>query len=674
MPQQSRLSSFIAELRRRRVFRVAAFYGGIAFVIVQIIDGTFDLMGVPQWVGRVMVTLLAVGFPVAMILAWVFDITLEGIVRTEGVLREPQGDESGGTSQPGTGKPLTSNRALIAVTLLAIAFGIWGRWGGVGDDRISSVAVLPFDNLGTPEQEFFADGLTDDLITELSQIGDLRVISRTSSMRYKGSNKSLKEIADELDVGAILEGTVRRSGGQIRIVAQLIDIKTDDHLWSNTYDIAEEMTAIFSMQTQLVKNIVRSLQSHLVDEVDDVAAPTANLAAFDDVLQGHAQRWHNFGEEGLLAAVEHYTAATRKDPNYTQAWAYLAIAHLTLYWRGYVWGQSTSDRLAQAEAALRRAVLLDENDPITIYANGLYAYYGLEDWPAAQRIFEKALLFRPHDPDILTINGAIRRRQGDFLGMIQYFQKAIESDPYLRSAYWNLAISLLALRDYDAMDRYFKTAISLWPEQGFMYYWQYRAIAAGRGDLEAGAKFLEDMRRSVGQESLDFWGNLSATHTLLSGDTTGLGDALTHASIQSLPALFAAYWSGNEALYRAQADSISAWFADYREINIAYQPHFSLIDATLLAMEGNSAAALEAGRKVIEAWPIERDALASARVLYYWCLTQVVAGDLEGALASAKILLEIPSYLTRFELLSSVAFGPLRQHPGFADLVKGPSR
>ena len=388
---------------------MAAVYGGVAFVLFQIIDSIFDPLHIPEWIGSLIIILLLVGFPLAMGLAWVFDITPEGIVRTEG--------PSTGSGRQQT-KPGTSNKALIAVTIAAVAFGIWGWMRDVeedGTDRITSIAVIPFDNLGADEQAFFADGLTDDLITELSRVSDLRVISRTTSMRYKGSGKSLQEIAEELSVGAILEGTVRRSGGQIRIVAQLIDTRLDDHIWSATYDIAEEMAAIFAMQSQLVKNIVNGLKSHLVDEVEEASAPTANLEAYDALLQGHAQRWHNFGREGLLSAVEHYSAATRADPSYSQAWAYLSIAHVTLYWRGYSPSNDpTPVRLALAEAALKRAISLDEADPVTLYAQGLYAYYGLEDWAAAEREIAKALLFRPDDPDLLTIFAALRRRQGDY--------------------------------------------------------------------------------------------------------------------------------------------------------------------------------------------------------------------------------------------------------------------
>lgn len=180
MAQQSRLTAFIAELRRRRDFRVSAVYAGVAFVIIQIIHGAFSYLRIPEWVGTTVIVPVLIGFLISIGLAWAFDITPEGIVRTVGRR---------------TGKPGTSNRALIAVTILAVAFGIWGRWGGgTHGTRSNVIAVLPLENMGANEFEYCADGLTDDLISELAPTTDLSVISRTSVMQDKDSRKTIKEI------------------------------------------------------------------------------------------------------------------------------------------------------------------------------------------------------------------------------------------------------------------------------------------------------------------------------------------------------------------------------------------------------------------------------------------------------------------------------------------------
>lgn len=258
MAQKQRISGFVEELRRRRVFLVAAFYGGIAFVIVQIIDGTFEVMGIPAWVSRLMIIFLAIGFPVATGLAWIFDITPEGIVRTEG---------------RSTGKPGTSNRTLIAVTIIAIAFGIWGRWGGKPTTglRYKSIAVLLFDNLNNdPEQDFFSDGMTDRIIIQLHKFGDLKVIGRTSVMQYRGTTKRLNTIGKELGVQTLLEGSVQRAGDRITITAQLIDVRTEGHLWAETYD--RHITDIFDIQIEVALAIAQALKATLTPEIETALA------------------------------------------------------------------------------------------------------------------------------------------------------------------------------------------------------------------------------------------------------------------------------------------------------------------------------------------------------------------------------------------------------------------
>ena len=239
------------ELRRRRVFRVAAFYGGIAFVIIQIIDGAFEYLHIPEWFGTAIIVLLIIGFPIAMGLAWAFDITDKGIVRTRGHT---------------TGKPGTSNRALIGVVILAIIVAVWG-WLRTPADTTpdKSIAVLPFVNYSEArDNEWFTDGVTEEIISQLSKISALRVISSTSSRQYKGTGKSLKEIGDELGVAHLLEGNVRRAGDRVRIAAQLIDARTGYHPWSGEYDRVIE--DIFDLQSDVAGQIAAALEVELTEQ------------------------------------------------------------------------------------------------------------------------------------------------------------------------------------------------------------------------------------------------------------------------------------------------------------------------------------------------------------------------------------------------------------------------
>ncbi|MEE9161864.1 MAG: hypothetical protein V3U35_02740, partial [Candidatus Neomarinimicrobiota bacterium] len=328
MPQQSSLSSFLAELKRRRVFRVAALYGGVAFVLFQIIDSIFEPLHIPEWIGSLIIILLLVGFPLAVGLAWVFDITPEGIVRTDPV---SSGSGREGRVPPGDSKPLTSNRALAVIAILAVAFGVWSWLREPGDAaRDKSVAVIPFVNFSdSKDDEYFSDGITDDILTHLSKIGELKVIARTSVMQYKNTDRRVRDIARELGVASILEGSVRRSGNTVRITSQLIDADTEEHLWAETYD--RELTDIFAIQTDVARRIAKALKATLTpDEQERIEKkPTENLEAYEWYLRGNDYlRRGSFAvasdQANLDKAVSAYQRAIALDPNFAAAHARLS--------------------------------------------------------------------------------------------------------------------------------------------------------------------------------------------------------------------------------------------------------------------------------------------------------------------------------------------------------------
>ncbi len=444
----STFANFLTELKRRRVFRVAAFYGGIAFVIVQIIDGTFGLMGVPEWVGRVIVVLLALGFPVAMGLAWLFDITPEGIVRTEG--RK-------------SGKPGTSNRTLIAITLLAITFGVWGRWGGsrVTDTDDKSVAVLPFATFSTTaDGQLFADGMTDNLITQFYKVTGLKVIARTSVMQYKGTTKRMRDIAAELGVQTLVEGSVQRSTDRVIITAQLIDAETEAHLWAETYD--RHITDIFDIQMEVARAIAQALKATLTPEVEERLAerPTENMAAYDAYLRGIQWREAGYGKREIENTIAGFEEATRLDPSFAEAWAALAIAHLGYRWQAY---DPSDDRLAQAEWALGRANALAPDRVFVRNARGRNHYHGHRDYARALQEFYPALQLEPNNPEIISNIGYIERRLGNFGKALELLRRAFELDPRSTVLAREVANTYRILDDHDNAVQYTRQSVSLSP-------------------------------------------------------------------------------------------------------------------------------------------------------------------------------------------------------------------
>ena len=319
--------SLLAELKRRNVFRVAIAYGVVAWVLAQIADLAFENFGAPDWVAKSFLFVLALGFPLAVIFAWAFELTPEGIKREKDVDR----DESITTQ---TGKKL--NGLIIALLVVAVVVLLVERSFRTAeppqeeivttDGARLSIAVLPFDNRSNREEDaYFTEGIHDDLLTTMANIGSMKVISRTSVMEYKDTTKKIPEIARELGVANILEGGVQRSGNHVRINVQLIDAASDEHLWAQIYD--RELTAenLFKIQSEVSQAIANALQATLSPaEADRInALPTTSLQAYEAYLRGR-QRWEARTADSTAQAVELFLNAvnsTRISPRPGPDWA-----------------------------------------------------------------------------------------------------------------------------------------------------------------------------------------------------------------------------------------------------------------------------------------------------------------------------------------------------------------
>ena len=422
------LAAFVAELRRRRVFRVAAFYGGIAFVIVQIIDGTFEVMGIPAWVSRLLIIVLSLGFPVAMGLAWVFDITDEGIVRTKGL---------------STGKPGTSNRTLIAVAVLAVAFGIWGSWGAYEPSTINSIAVLPLANMmNDPDLDYFVDGMHEALISELSKISAFRVISRTSAMRYKQTDKTASQIARELDVDALVEGSVLLAGDRVRVTAQLIGIGPERHLWSDNYD--RNMGDILVLHSDVARAIAEQIKATLTPEEIDRLTTTrqVNPEAYTAYLQGHHILWERLD---WITASPFFETAIALDPGYAPAYADLAFVLL---------GREVSDnmafdnQLAKAQELIDRAISLDPQLPMAYTVLGIVRTSQAR-WREAGEAYRQAIAIAPSSREANVELGWFLLRTGKVDQAVGYMELGLQLDPLSVHSHHSLAKALYFQRRYN---------------------------------------------------------------------------------------------------------------------------------------------------------------------------------------------------------------------------------
>ena len=346
--------AFLAEIKRRRVGKVAIAYGAVAWGVTEGSSVVLPALGVPEWVLTWIVVFLLVGFPVAMVLAWIFDVGPDGIQRTE-----PLPEEA-----PATQVKLRIAYAVAVLACMAgLGYVLYER--GVGRANAgaarSSIAVMPFANLsGDQSKDYFSDGMSEELLNLLARVPGLQVAARTSSFAYKGREVDVREIGKELGVETVLEGSVRQAGDQVRITAQLIDTDTGFHLWSETYD--RQMADIFQVQDEIARAIVDKLRIQLAPS-DQVAqhqkVPTQNVEAYELYLQGRAV-WKKRGEDNLKKAIELYQAALARDPGFARAHAALASAYVVM--PGYTEDENDQEKFfGLAETSARQALAIDPN-------------------------------------------------------------------------------------------------------------------------------------------------------------------------------------------------------------------------------------------------------------------------------------------------------------------------
>ena len=417
--------SFIQELKRRNVFRVAAIYAIVSWLLMQIGDVMFPALLLPDWTSRMLVAFLILGLPVALIFAWAYEITPEGVKRTSDV-------DPGESVTDVTGRKI--NFAIIAVLAIAVIFlagKIWLAQDKAPDLTASSVgksiAVLPFKNrsAAAEDAEFFAVGVHDELLTLLSKLGDLRVISRTSVERLD-RDLSIPEIGALLGVATVLEGQVQRAGNRLRINMQLIDAVREDHLWATTYD--RELTAenVFDVQSDIARTIASELniQLSVKDKILLDSVPTKNTEAMNNYLLGQ-QLLKRGSFESITQAGVYFRKATELDQEYAEAWAARAASDDKLFSTGLI---DLQEYLAAAEPAVTRAMELDDRLPAA-HAQLATLHWRLADLDAAEVSFKAALELDPGDTGSLESYGTFLRSTGRPQEAIPVFERALEDDP-----------------------------------------------------------------------------------------------------------------------------------------------------------------------------------------------------------------------------------------------------
>ena len=436
--------SFLEELKRRKVFRVAASYAVVAFIIMQLVEIVFPIFDFPQWTSQFVIILVLIGFPISVILSWVFDRTPQGYIKTDS---KKDVDKELDIKSKGSSSFLKNkkNWLLVAGVIVGILIGRFGQTSTSVERIINekSIAVLPFDNLGNNEDdEYFADGMTEDILTELSKIKDLLVISRTTIMKYKNSNKSLKEIGKELGVANILEGSIRRVGERVRITGQLINAISDQHLWAEKYD--RDIKDIFAVQDEVANSIANALRIELSDEESMMISQsqTESIEAYDYYIKG--RRLSYFYESAKREeALENYRKAISIDPDYALPYAGISRVRMSQVTFQAVENEFSRIALKEAEEYGKKAVLLGPKEAEAHFALGFF-YNQTEKYNLAFSSLNKTLMLNPshaHAHD--EIGDVYLYNYGDFDRAIPWYDKALMRDPELVPSKWFKAEILL---------------------------------------------------------------------------------------------------------------------------------------------------------------------------------------------------------------------------------------
>src|SRR6266550_2173135 len=393
------MSGFFEEVKRRKVYRVAVAYIIVAGGIIQIASAVFPAWELPNWSQRLVIVLLLAGFPIALILAWAFDVTPDGVR----VTAPPPSLPAYHRGRRNLFILLTIGVVLSAVT----GFFLLPRASARKLDK--SIAVLPFENLSDDkENAFFADGIQDDILTNLSKIRELKVISRTSVMQYRGNAPNIRDIGKALGVSTVLEGSVRRSGNRVRVNVQLIDANSDQHIWANDYD--RDLTDVFAIQSDLAHEIANALQAKLSDTEKALMErkPTENGEAYLAFVQAHDLQCAVEDLGKLKQSEQLYARAIELDPKFA-----LALARYSQLesWIFHIF-DSTRERRQKARALAEQALQLQPDLPEAHLAMGFSYYYGDNNYDAALKEFEFARRGLPNESEVYLALGAIQRRQG----------------------------------------------------------------------------------------------------------------------------------------------------------------------------------------------------------------------------------------------------------------------
>jgi len=685
--------SFFAELKRRNVYKVAVAYAVVGWLLVQVATQVFPFFEMPNWGIRLVVLIIAIGFPIALFIAWAFELTPEGIKSTE---------DADATAKRSRGRAWIYVAVVGAV--LSVGLFVLGRYtasqAGFAESRRSpavadsapakSIAILPFENLSEEKANaYFAEGVKDEILTKLAAVRDLKVISRTSTAKYQSKPDNLKTVAQELGVSTILEGAVQRAGDKVRINVQLIDAQTDGHLWAKSYD--RDFKDVLGVESEVAQEIAETLQANLSPSESHALASTRtpDTEAYDVFLRGQyelRQAENSRTAEAYDRADAFYRQALARDPNFAEAAAELARSRLSRHW--FV-SPLTSPELEEVKSLIDHALALAPNSPEGHSALGLFFYWGHRQYEAALTEFNRTLELQPNNASARQYCSAVYRRRGEWERSLADSQRAQELDPRDTGIPDNMAATYLLLRLWKDAERWESRSLAIDPHNMQAASALLITRLNATGDVDSARRILDGFPEGIksltrewfaaGGDVAGFsgiWVYLNVierrfTDAFQALEKKVVSNDLGHLQHLAARVALRVLAGENEAAKSAGEEALPLLEARLRE---RPDDTFAMMELSWVYLAlGRNADALRLARQAAASIPIEKDAVAGPTFQIGLAQIEARAGAPEEAAKRLRHLLSIPAgqVASIARLKIDPVWDPIRNRPDFQQLLAG---